>query len=82
VDPVRGLDLEALARATGGTYVDPAQFAAGRINAPAPFDPAFDDSGSLTATRLWPGLLLAALFLYLAEIAWRRWPRAIRGAAA
>ena len=79
VDPVRGLDLEALAKATGGTYLEPAGFSSGRFDR-APDDSAtFDRSGSLSATRLWPGLFLIALLLYLGEIVWRRWPRVLPG---
>jgi len=77
VDPVRGLDLEALAKATGGTYLAPAGFASGRFDATESNSSrgSFDRSSSLSATRLWPGLFLIALLLYLGEIIWRRWPR-------
>ncbi len=66
VDPAAALDLEGLAALTGGAVLsggDAAQIRAG---------------GALRAgevTRLWPWLLLAALLIYLADIAWRRWPR-------
>ena len=82
VDPLRALDLESLAHATGGTYFDPVQFANGRLDHPAAAEAAFDRSGSLSATRLWPVLLLLALALYLAEIIWRRWPRAAKAVTA
>ena len=75
VDPVRGLDLEALAKATGGAYLEPAGFSSGRFDRAPDDSAAFDRSGSLSATRLWPGLFLLALLLYLGEIVWRRWPR-------
>jgi Ca-activated chloride channel family protein len=75
VDPVHGLDLEALAKATGGAYLEPAGFASGHFERASVNDNApFDRSGSLSATRLWPGLFLIALLLYIAEIIWRRWP--------
>ena len=77
VDPVRGLDLEALAKATGGSYLEPAGFASGRFDSATAVNADFDRSGSLSATRLWPGLFLIALLLYLGEIVWRRWPRGI-----
>jgi hypothetical protein len=79
VDPLRGLDLEALARATGGAYTEPANGGAAPAGPPAGRQPDFDASGSWSATRLWPGLLLVALLCYLAEIVWRRWPRPSRG---
>ena len=66
VDPAAALDLEELAALTGGAVLsggDAAQIRAG---------------GGLRAgdvTRLWPWLLLAALLAYLADIAYRRWPR-------
>jgi len=82
VDPIRGLDLEAVALATGGTYIAPAQFASGRIDRDASTGSPVDISGSLSAVRLWPWLLLAGLLLYLTEIAWRRWPRASSGVTA
>lgn len=75
VDPVRGMDLEALARATGGAYLAPGQgLAAGGTT------PSATRAGetSLTAVRLWPGLLLFGLVMYLVEIAWRRWPHQAR----
>ena len=66
VDPARALDLQELAALTGGAVLaggDAAQVRAG--------------GGLLAAhvTRLWPWLLLAALFAYLADIVYRRWPR-------
>ena len=82
VDPVRGLDLEGLATATGGRYVPPEQMTAGRVEAPPPSETPIDDSTSLSAARLWPALLLMALALYLSEIIWRRWPRTSSGVAA
>ncbi len=66
VDPASALDLDELAALTGGAVLtdgDAAQIRAG---------------GGLRAgdvTRLWPWLLLAALLAYLADIAYRRWPR-------
>jgi len=82
VDPLRGIDLEALAVATGGRYVDPAQLASGRIDSGAAAGRPADSGASLSAVRLWPGLLVAGLLLYLAEIVWRRWPRTATGAIA
>lgn len=82
VDPERGMDLEALATATGGAYVEPERLANADVPAAPQALAASDVAGSLSATRLWPGLLLAALILYLAEIVWRRWPRATRGVRA
>jgi Mg-chelatase subunit ChlD len=80
VDPVRALDLEALAKATGGAYLEPAGFASGRYERASANDSApFDRSGSLRATRVWPGLFLIALLFYIGEIIWRRWPRHARG---
>jgi Ca-activated chloride channel family protein len=82
VDPVKGLDLEALSKATGGAYLEPAAFASGRYGEAAAPAVAFDRSGSLSATRLWPALFLLTLLVYMSEIVWRRWPRASRGVTA
>jgi hypothetical protein len=72
-DPERGLDLEALAKATGGAYTSPEQMAAGNVE-PRTSNPE-PGTTSLSARNLWPALLLISLLLYLAEITWRRWPR-------
>ena len=76
VDPVKGLDLEALAAATGGAYTDPELLTAGTFTSATALGPTQDASASLSAVRLWPGLLLLGLLLYLAEITYRRWPSA------
>jgi hypothetical protein len=75
VDPEHALDLQALSLATGGTYTDPATLAAGRPAGPAAAGAGTPDRASLAVFRLWPLLLVLGLLLYLAEIAYRRWPR-------
>lgn len=71
VDPARAIDLDRLARATGGALVAVLQLAT--------FDPAVGPGDAPIALReLWPLLLLTALGLYLADIAWRRRPE-LRG---
>ena len=70
VDPETALDLAALAQATGGVFVDAAQSAALGTR-PA----TRTDSSSLSLFELWPHATLLALLVYLAEIAYRRWPR-------
>ena len=83
VDPERGLDLEALAKATGGSYTSPEEMAAGTLNdGGRVFRPGETTGESLAARTLWPTLLLLGLLLYLAEIVWRRWPRSTRLVAA
>jgi Ca-activated chloride channel family protein len=78
VDPERGLDLEALAKATGGTYTTPEQTSSGEVQRPnVPTSQRPNVLTSLSATNLWPALLLLGLLLYLAEIVWRRWPRSM-----
>ena len=67
VDPAHALDLQALARTTGGRVVDLARAgdvlpATGGGEAPLGVDP------------LWPWCFLLALLGFLAEIAWRRRP--------
>ncbi len=74
VDPVKGLDLEALAAATGGAYTDPELLTAGTFTSITALGPTQDASASLSAVRLWPALLVLSLLLYLAEITHRRWP--------
>jgi hypothetical protein len=76
VDPEHGLDLEALATSTGGTYTGPAALAAGRLTDRAAAGPGTPDRTSLAIVRLWPLLLVLGLLLYLAEITYRRWPHA------
>ncbi|MBK9240452.1 MAG: VWA domain-containing protein [Acidobacteria bacterium] len=76
VDPVKGLDLEALAAATGGAYTDPELLTAGTFTSTTALGPTQDAGASLSAVRLWPVLLLLGLLLYLAEITYRRWPSA------
>jgi hypothetical protein len=83
VDPDRGLDLEALAAATGGEYGDAASVAsggAGRAAAPAPDSQARSQAWSVF--RLWPLLLVVALSLYLGEVVYRRWPHSTAKVAA
>jgi len=75
VDPERGLDLEALANATGGAYTTPEQMAAGAITEIAAASGGAGAGQSLAARNLWPMLLLLSLLLYLVEVTWRRWPR-------
>ena len=67
VDPWAALDLAQTAVRTGGT-----QLSAAGSNTLLPRGAG---ESSLAATRLWPFLLLAALLAYLAELAYRRWPR-------
>ena len=74
VDPSRGLDLAGLADATAGSYTDPDQLAAGELMSAGWTSPEIP-GGSLTARRLWPALQVLALLLYIAEVAYRRWPR-------
>lgn len=69
VDPLRGLDLARLAAATGGREVPSASLAAFR-------PPAGGAAIDLDRTRLAPLALLAALLLYLADVYYRRRPRA------
>ncbi|WIO74711.1 VWA domain-containing protein [Porticoccaceae bacterium LTM1] len=66
VDPVHGLDLVALATATGGE-----RLAAGQ----ALPERSISNSASLQIKELWGWFLLAALLLYLVEIILRRLPR-------
>jgi Mg-chelatase subunit ChlD len=75
VDPVRGLDLEALAQATTASYTSPEQMAVGALASIGGSGVSSDIVESLSARRLWPALLLLALLIYLVEITWRRWPR-------
>lgn len=72
VDPATALDLAALARATGGTFVDAAS---ATVLGPDPV-PA-QNSTSLSLIELGPYVALLALLLYLAELAYRRWPRTV-----
>jgi Mg-chelatase subunit ChlD len=70
VDPAAGLDLQALAQATAGAFIDiadatGAQFAAGLS----------EGQSALKLYRLWWWALLLALLVYLGELIWRRWPR-------
>ena len=46
------------------------------------YDEMFDPGGrSVPSTiRLWPGLLLAAILLNLAEVVQRKWPGVFQGA--
>ena len=71
VDPAASLDLRALAQATSGVVIDAARPADARFAASS------GGSGrSLTSYNLWWYTLLLALLLYLAELIYRRWPRA------
>jgi Mg-chelatase subunit ChlD len=76
VDPDSGLDLASLAKATGGAYQD-ASKAASLGAAPAPAA----RPGSLSLFELWPYAALLALLIYVAEVAYRRWPRDARAPA-
>lgn len=70
VDPSQALDLAALARATSGMHVDashPVDLAKGPVPRASP--------SSLSLLELWPYATLIALILFLAELAYRRWPR-------
>ncbi len=67
VDPLMGLDLERLARATGGISLEG--------SAPMPLESALA-SGTLTLIKFWPYVLLLALLAYLGELVYRRWPKA------
>lgn len=69
VDPARGLPLADLARVTGGVSVDASR---DTPLLPSPAPAAGAASLSLLELRPWAALL--ALLVYLAEIAWRRWP--------
>jgi hypothetical protein len=84
VDPEQGLDLEALATATGGRYTDADAVAAGRLDVAAPASASSSPPalGSLSVIRLWPLLLMLGLLLYLAELVYRRstWPATRRAA--
>lgn len=70
VNPYRALNLTALSKRTGG-------LALGADNAVS--QPLNVSSGemSFVVTKIWPWLLLATLFVYLAEITHRRWPRTV-----
>jgi Ca-activated chloride channel homolog len=74
VDPEHALDLEALAQATGGQYIEPAAIAADTAPAKWTTPTVAGRETSLTLIRLWPGVLLFGLFVYLADIIYRRWP--------
>ena len=86
VDPERGLDLEALAEASGGTYADAAAFMAPETTASPVAQLAAPDPGpgsrAWSVFRLGPLLLVLSLMLYLAEIVYRRWPYATAKVAA
>ncbi|MBM3750516.1 MAG: VWA domain-containing protein [Acidimicrobiia bacterium] len=69
--PEDGIDLERLARVTGGTYVAPED----RADALAAPSTVPDGPGALDAWPLWRPLLWIALLGYISEVAWRRWPR-------
>ena len=71
VDPETALNLAALAKATGGVFVD-----ATRAAALGPNPGSRNDSTSLSLVELWPYATLLALALYLVELVYRRWPRA------
>ena len=67
VDPRRGLDLAALAAATGGRHA-PLEGLAG-------FTPSVGGGKTpLALDRLWPWLVLLALLVYLGELYYRRRP--------
>jgi Mg-chelatase subunit ChlD len=69
VDPLKGLDLGKLALATGGQRIEAGD---PRIVRPV----AGANQLSLALSKLWPYLLLLALLTYLAELVYRRWPKA------
>ena len=77
VDPARSLDLERLARRTGGVYL-------ASVGGTPPSGPVgawlAGNQGELSyvVTRLWPLLALLALVAYLGELLYRRWPREVR----
>ena len=77
VDPVKALDLERLAKRTGGVHL-------ASVGGTPPSGPVGDwlagNQGELSyvVTRLWPLLLLLALASYLGELLYRRWPRGAR----
>ncbi|WIO75329.1 VWA domain-containing protein [Porticoccaceae bacterium LTM1] len=64
VDPERGLDLDRLAKATGGASLSSGEQASAMTS----------NADSLSLQKLWPWVLLLALFTYLGEIVYRRWP--------
>ena len=72
VDPETALNLPALAQATGGVFVD-----ATRTAALGPNPVARSQGSSLSLVELWPYATGLALLLYLAELAYRRWPRTL-----
>lgn len=71
VDPQSALNLEALAEATAGTFIDSATAAGAADFSAAPRT----DLSSLKLYRLWWYALLLALLLYVGELLYRRWPR-------
>ncbi len=69
VDPEGRLDLVRAASVTGGAVLDPADASAAWSGKTG--------GGGWSASRVWPWLVLAALFLYLTEILLRRLPRGL-----
>ncbi len=69
VDPQLALNLEQLAAATAGAFIDP-------TDPNADFTTALhEDMSALELYKLWWYALLLGLLVYLAELIWRRWPR-------
>ena len=65
VDPADGLDLARLAQVTDGAILSQGQSASAVVQS----------ADSLSIHKLWPWVLLFALLVYLAELAYRRWPQ-------
>lgn len=72
VNPATALNLPALAKATGGVFVDIASSAALAADPVAPQDPT-----ALSLIDLGPYVALLAILLYLAELVYRRRPRTL-----
>jgi Ca-activated chloride channel homolog len=70
VDPDASIDLARLAEATGGVFAE-----AGAATPLAAVESRSAAATSLSLVELWPYATLAALLLYLGELAYRRWPR-------
>lgn len=69
--PEDGIDLERLAKVTGGAYTSPE----GRADALTPPTAVPEALGAFDAWPLWRLLVWLALIAYVSEVAWRRWPR-------
>ena len=68
VDPFDTLDLAELSDATGGMSIDDVDESVATAGV---------SSGELSfvVIQIWPWLLLLALFIYLGDLLYRRWPR-------